>query len=241
MGSIRALCRRPRGRATVPLLLACLCVPALAGCSFTVTYPPSPAPTTTPTQPPPPDATVPPYTPAPTSPPTSAPPIPPPATTPFTTATPVMLHPHPAQNPCGFDLYAVELQVHDLINAERQRAGLSPLDWSEELADIARGHSQDMAARAYFGHTSPEGNNAQDRYEAAGFFAPNVWAENIFYSSVPSPTYYTQDELAPMAVQEWMNSSGHRAHILRQDFSLEGIGVGMAADMSLFFTQNFAG
>jgi uncharacterized protein YkwD len=38
-----------------------------------------------------------------------------------------------------------------------------------------------------------------------------------------------------------MNSSGHRAYILRQDFYLEGIGIGMAADMSLFFTQNFAG
>ncbi len=154
---------------------------------------------------------------------------------------PVLSHPHPAENACGFDLYAVELQVHGLVNAERRSVGLPALDWSEELADIARGHSQDMAARGYFAHVSPEGRNAEDRYAEAGFFPPHAWAENLFYSSVPTPGYYTQDELAPMAVEEWMNSSGHRAHVLSSDYQMEGIGIGMAADMGLFFTQNFAG
>jgi len=217
-------------------LLAIVCTLALAGCTLTVTFPASPTTTS------PPDATVPPPTTIPTTPLVPTMPTPPPATSsPFPTTAPVLSHPHPAENACGFDLYAVELQVHDLVNAERQRAGLAPLDWSDELADIARGHSQDMAARGFFAHVSPEGRNAKDRCDETGFFVPHAWAENLFYSSVPNPTYYTQDELAPMAVASWMNSSSHRAHVLSGDYQLEGIGIGMAADMGLFFTQNFAG
>ncbi|MCK9355836.1 MAG: CAP domain-containing protein [Dehalococcoidia bacterium] len=226
----------PRHAGLCLVLLAIIGMLALTGCTLTVTFPASPATT------PPPDATVPPTTTFPTTPTGPTIPIPPPATSsPFQTTAPVLSYPHPAQNACGFDLYAVELQVHDLVNDERQRAGLTPLDWSEELADIARGHSQDMAARGYFAHASPEGNNAEDRYAEAGFFAPHAWAENLFYTSIPTPGYFTQDELAPMAVEEWMNSPGHRANLLRQDFQLEGIGIGMAADMGLYFTQNYAG
>jgi uncharacterized protein YkwD len=51
------------------------------------------------------------------------------------------------------ELAALERQVHDLVNVHRQTRGLSPLAYNEEIASIARRHSQDMATgRAGVGH-----------------------------------------------------------------------------------------
>ena len=40
---------------------------------------------------------------------------------------------------------ALEKKIHDLINEQRRKNGLSPLSWDEKLARIARYHSEDMA------------------------------------------------------------------------------------------------
>jgi len=63
----------------------------------------------------------------------------------------------------------MERQLHNLINEQRGRNGLSFLKWNDELSSIARSHSMDMAKRNYFSHKDPEGMDFDYRYEQAGF------------------------------------------------------------------------
>ena len=50
-----------------------------------------------------------------------------------------------------------------MVNAERVKRGLSPLEHIEEIRLIARSHSEDMAVRSYFSHDTPEGLGPTDR------------------------------------------------------------------------------
>ncbi|NMA87305.1 MAG: serine protease, partial [Tissierellia bacterium] len=50
---------------------------------------------------------------------------------------------------------SVEMEVVNLVNIERQKAGLAPLQYSSELSNVARAKSQDMASKNYFSHNSP--------------------------------------------------------------------------------------
>lgn len=159
------------------------------------------APTTTTTSPP--------ATPAPTEPPTTAPP----ATAPPPTAPPA---PPPASGPAD--------RVVQLVNQARAQEGCGALSVDDRLAAAAKGHSDDMAARGYFSHTSQDGRSAGDRMSAAGY--PSPGGENI-----------AQGQRGAEEVHEaWMNSDGHRANILNCGYAT--IGVGLHAD-SWTWTQNF--
>ena len=63
----------------------------------------------------------------------------------------------------------LELKVHAGINAERAKNGGSPLKWEEQLAAVARAHSDDMTSRGYFSHDTPEGVDPSDRIDRAGY------------------------------------------------------------------------
>ena len=152
----------------------------------------------------------------------------------------------------------LESEIHVLINNERQNYGLSPLQYDSKLADIARDHSQDMAARNYFDHNNPEGQGPTERAIAAGYtvykdlgggwYSEGI-AENIFqnwlYDSItyingiPSYDWSTQSEIASSTVSGWMNSPGHRSNILESSYEKEGIGVAISSDYKVLITQDF--
>src|SRR5690554_5655505 len=54
-------------------------------------------------------------------------------------------------------LRQLEAEVVDLVNDERTANGCSELRVDERLEEAARGHSEDMAERDYFDHTTPDG------------------------------------------------------------------------------------
>jgi uncharacterized protein YkwD len=92
--------------------------------------------------------------------------------------------------------------------------GGAPLATDATLADVARRHGADMAARGYFSHVSPDGDDLARRLSAAGYrFA--VAAENL-----------AQGYRDPAAVLAgWQDSRGHLRNLLRGDVSRAGIGV----------------
>ncbi|WP_369275670.1 sigma-70 family RNA polymerase sigma factor [Streptomyces sp. R11] len=107
-------------------------------------------------------------------------------------------------------------QVLAITNAERAKAGCSPLKLDDRLARAAQLHSEDMSANDYFDHTSLDGRSFADRATAQGH--PSPGAENI-----------AQGQSSPEAVMNaWMNSPGHRANLL--NCSLATMGVGLAND-----------
>ena len=74
-----------------------------------------------------------------------------------------------------------------------------------------------MAENNYFSHTGLDGSSAGTRITRAGY-TWRSYGENIAYG------YSTAERV----MEGWMNSSGHRANILKNNFT--DIGVGYASD-----------
>ncbi|MFH8838133.1 CAP domain-containing protein [Streptomyces sp. NPDC017868] len=106
-----------------------------------------------------------------------------------------------------------------LANAEREKAGCGPLRSESHLRAAAQGHADDMAERDYYEHHSPEGRDAGDRMSGAGY-AWSAWGENI----------HRGPKTPARAMEDWMDSPGHRANILNCSFRDIGVGVTLAAN-----------
>ncbi|MGP4071757.1 CAP domain-containing protein [Piscibacillus sp. B03] len=126
-------------------------------------------------------------------------------------------------------VHEFERRVHELVNEERAKHDLEPLEFSVDVSHVARAKSQDMADNDYFSHESPTYGSPFDmmqefglRYMAAG--------ENI-----------AMGQRSPEQVMDgWMNSEGHRKNILQDSFT--HIGVGFIKDNGTYYwTQMFIG
>ena len=110
--------------------------------------------------------------------------------------------------------------------------GLPQLTWSDEVAKVARAHSQNMAGYKFFSHQGLDGLMVNGRADQAGL---NKWrsiGENIaFMRGYEHP--------AEFAVECWMESVSHRNNLLRADWKESAIGVAQASDGSYYFTQVF--
>ncbi|MEU3063703.1 sigma-70 family RNA polymerase sigma factor [Streptomyces subrutilus] len=130
--------------------------------------------------------------------------------------------PAPAPAPPG-----VAGQVVALVNKERAAAGCGPLKEDGQLRAAAQGHSDDMAARDFFAHTSPDGKDPGQRTTAAGY-RWSTYGENIAKGQ----------QTAQSVMESWMNSPGHRANILNCSFKDIGVGIHQGAG-GPWWTQNF--
>jgi uncharacterized protein YkwD len=130
---------------------------------------------------------------------------------------------NPGSNPG--DASAEEQKVFEMVNEERETAGVGAVQWCDGLADCARAHSNDMCDRDFFSHVNPEGEGPSDRGRAghAGSYT--------FDPIVPSPYRWLAENIAwgystaEQVMNGWMNSSGHKANILNGSHSHVGIGV----------------
>ena len=155
----------------------------------------------------------------------------------------------------------LERSIHDLVNQERKKQGLSSLDWNPTLSGIARLHSRDMASRNYFSHENREGRTFNDRYRRQGFSCwikagigrYSLGAENIYQNNLCRSVTYIKsggsvrtvylwnspEEIARSTVAGWMKSPGHRKNILQPFWKTEGIGIAISSDDKILITQNF--
>ncbi|MGB9976647.1 CAP domain-containing protein [Thermovenabulum sp.] len=117
----------------------------------------------------------------------------------------------------------------DLVNNERIKAGLKPLEIDMRLVDISRKKSKDMIEKNYFGHISPTYGSPFDALKNAGI-SYRYAGENI----AGAPT-------VEKAHQALMNSPGHRANILNPNFNKIGIGIVDGGPYGKMFTQTFLG
>ena len=117
------------------------------------------------------------------------------------------------------DLSRVRRELLQRINRERTERHLSLLRPDPRLDIAAQKHADDMLARSYYGHQSPEGKTALDRSKSAGY-VPQLVGENI---AEGQDTY-------DRVVKDWMASAVHREHILSPVFSDIGSGVAVGAN-----------
>jgi len=147
--------------------------------------------------------------------------------TPTPTATPTATT-SPASAAAVPSMSEIELQVLEITNAERAKAGCTALRGDDRLALAAREHSTDMGVNEYFAHNSQDGTTPWDRIRAAGYDSPG--AENI------AAGYATAAEV----MEGWMNSPGHKANIL--NCNLKALGVGYykgTKGYGTYWTQDF--
>ena len=124
---------------------------------------------------------------------------------------------------------AAEQTLLELLNQERTKAGLTPLQPDPTLAEVGRAHSREMFALGYVGHVSPTTGSAADRLASAGLAYP-LSGENIALAPTPE-----------MAHEGLMNSPAYRANILNPGFTRVGIAALRSADHGLMVTQEFTG
>ncbi|QBI20054.1 CAP domain-containing protein [Egibacter rhizosphaerae] len=113
--------------------------------------------------------------------------------------------------------------AHDIlerVNDERAERGGTPLDWDPDLAELARGWSEEMIAFGRFEH-SPDDYREHHRFVATG--------ENIAIDSRTTAEAHVG----------LMRSEGHRHAILEHRFDAVGIGVVCRDDGVLWVTQIF--
>lgn len=137
-------------------------------------------------------------------------------------------------------LSKLEALMLGLVNDERTKRGLAPLENDPRLAEVARAHSAEMRDKAYFAHESPTPTlyEPKDRYELGYGGTPREIAENI-YRVWGSRSFLTEKDTRE-AHEALMNSKGHRENILRREVTRIGIGFCTDATGDLWITQNFS-
>lgn len=116
-------------------------------------------------------------------------------------------------------------RVADLVNQERAKAGLAPLQMDESLNKVAQAKAADMAQNKYFSHNSPTYGSPFDMMKQFGI-SYRTAGENI-----------AMGQRSPEEVMsQWMNSPGHRQNILNGSFTKIGVGY-----VNGYWVQTFAG
>lgn len=137
--------------------------------------------------------------------------------------------PEPAPQPAPQGLTDDERLMVQLVNAERAKAGLAPLEVDMRVVQTARIKSQDMITYNYFSHDSPRLGSPFDLMKSAGIQYRTA-GENI-----------AGNQTVEAAHRALMNSSGHRANILNRSFKKIGIGIIKGGRYGLMVTQQFIG
>ena len=127
----------------------------------------------------------------------------------------------------------IEQAIFQRVNAERSAAGLPALSYNNTMEHYARIKSKDMGDNGYFSQEDKQGNLITAQMKADGV-SYRAWGENIAYIQGIN----SNSALATKFMDNWMNSSGHRANILSTNFSSIGIGVYKIGN-TYYATQEF--
>lgn len=120
-----------------------------------------------------------------------------------------------------------ELELFNLLNQERTRAGLPKFEWNYQLAESARAHTQLLANRDTLSHQFPGEAALGDRIGATGLRF-DVAAENV-----------AAGDSVKQIHSGLMESPQHRANILSPRYNSVGLVV-VSHDGQLYVTEDFA-
>jgi uncharacterized protein YkwD len=118
------------------------------------------------------------------------------------------------QSGSSFLAAVVQSEVISMTNDERAQNKVGTLTENSLLDAAARAKAQDMAAKGYFAHVSPDGREPWDFIVAAGYDYQYA-GENLAVRFVDSKD----------VVDAWMASPTHRANITKVQYTDIGIGL----------------
>jgi len=147
----------------------------------------------------------------------------------------------------------IESSILRFTNDERRLNGISAFLTNSCLNEIARAHSEDMAANGYFSHDNLRGQDPSARAslhgcpiqkQMGGGMTMIGIGENI--GKMPTGNVVghgyvsdTPQSVARAQVDSWMGSPGHRANILNPTYSSLGVGTAKDAYGYYISTQDF--
>ena len=123
----------------------------------------------------------------------------------------------------------LEQRLHLAVNAFRIEQHLVTLERRADLDAVARAHSEDMVARAFFAHENPDGDEWPQRLDRAGVRGYTLAGENVAQTNEADPH--------DAVFAGWQNSPAHRENLVARPFNATGIGIARAPDGRLFYTQ----
>lgn len=120
------------------------------------------------------------------------------------------------------------VEILNLVNQERKKAGVPALTLSEKLTSIANTKAKDMADKNYFSHESPTYGSPFDMLKHFGV-SYSYAGENIAAGQ----------KTAAEVMNSWMNSSGHRQNILNKNYTQLGVGFHLGGQYGTEWVQLF--
>ncbi|MBN2448413.1 MAG: hypothetical protein JXO22_16925 [Phycisphaerae bacterium] len=119
--------------------------------------------------------------------------------------------------------------ILDLVNAERISRGLSRLKRNATLEAQADAYACEMISYGFFDHVNPvTGSTLDVRAEEFGYDFQFI-GENLAAGQ----------ETPEAAMEDWMDSPGHRANILEPDFEELGVGIRVGGTYGYYWVQEF--
>jgi uncharacterized protein YkwD len=139
--------------------------------------------------------------------------------------------PASAPDPAAQARRALAEDVVRLTNEARAKEGLGPLQPNDRLTQAAQTYAQAMAPGDCFSHDCPPTPSQKDRIAQAGYGGWKRIGENIAAG----------DRTAEFIVSGWMDSPGHRANILKPEYTEIGVGVANGdGKYRVYWVQMFA-
>ena len=118
-------------------------------------------------------------------------------------------------------------KVIDLVNAEREKAGLAPLTKDAGLCSAAGVRAKEISSS--FSHTRPDGRSYKTAMDEAGVTYRGT-GENVAMG------YPSAEEV----MNGWMGSEGHRSNILLGKYTSIGVGYYKGSDGYCYWAQAFS-
>ncbi len=151
---------------------------------------------------------------------------PPPAATPPPTSTPDA---NDARCAGATEAAAWRAEVLDRVNQERLRAGLNPVTRNATLEAQADAYACELITYDYFDHVNPvTGSTLGQRADQFGYSYAFI-GENLAAGQ----------RTPEQAMDDWMNSPGHRANILEPRFTELGVGIQLGGSYGRYWVQVF--
>ena len=120
------------------------------------------------------------------------------------------------------------LEVLRLVNIERKKQGLNELVLNHTLNGIATKKAEDMRDKNYFSHQSATYGSPFEMLQRFGVKYQSA-GENIAAGQ----------KTAQQVMNDWMNSSGHRANILNKNYTELGVGYVEGGTYGTYWVQLF--
>ena len=118
---------------------------------------------------------------------------------------------------------AIQREILRLVNMEREKAGVAPLEYYSRAQIAADARAQDLLLQ--FSHTRPDGTICFDALDDYNIYSGYIAGENIAMGYPNAET----------VMNGWMNSPGHRTNILNPNYTHIVIGGVDSRWVQLFF------